>query len=217
MKRAISLAVLAAGMLLMCGAVITIVWDHFGGDILDFLFGGSDRGALRYMEKKYGEKFKYVGSGGGLSMPGIKNILVSCESLPGSEILVKIISSGWSETYKDNFMEHYFKKPVEEYVSNIAKNYFDRFTFEVYTRDLMAIRNVYFGMTLEEYITNEYYFIAGYIKIENAEEEIILKFLYELKQFGIHFSLDIPIISTDGKYFAKYHYGYEDIKLEKRR
>jgi len=215
MKRAISLAVLAAGMLLMCGAIITIVWDHFGGDILDFFFGASDRGALRYMEKKYGEKFKYVGSGGGLSMPNSKNILVSCESLPGSEILVTIEKKGNEKVYYDNFMEHYFKKPVEEYISNVAKNYFDDFTFGIYLMSNSS-ENIYHGMTLDEYMQNENLTIWSTMKIENFDEETILEFLYELKRLGIHFAIGITIISADEIYDARYYRDYEDIKLKRR-
>jgi len=170
--------------------------------------------ALAYMEEKYGEKFEYIGSGGGLSVPGSRNILVSCESLPGSEILVTIESKGNEKVYYDNFMEHYFKEPLKNYLSNIAKNYFDEFTFSVGMGGT-SIGSTYPGMELDEYLHNEHHFIRGNIKIGESDEETIREFVYELKRIGIQFWLNI--LPADEKYVAKYFCDSEDIEIERKK
>ena len=214
MKRAILVAVVAVLLFANSGCGECIAETMFRNMLIS-IDDSANNEILAYMEEKYGEKFEYIGSGGGLSIPGVRNVLVSCESLPGREILVSISGSGKSKTYKDNFMEHYFKKPVEEYISNVAKNYFDDFTFGIYLMSNSS-ENIYHGMTLDEYMQNENLTIWSTMKIENFDEETILEFLYELKRLGIHFAIGITIISADEIYDARYYRDYEDIKLKRR-
>jgi hypothetical protein len=54
-------------------------------------FGDINRGALAYMEQKYGEKFEYLKpTGSMMPVKDTRKILVSGESLPGKEIVMVI-------------------------------------------------------------------------------------------------------------------------------
>lgn len=60
--------------------------------------------AISYMEEKYGESFEMVAPYGD-SMTGIRKILVSCDSLPGQQILVQVDNfREENKIFRDNYL-----------------------------------------------------------------------------------------------------------------
>lgn len=60
--------------------------------------------ALSYMEKKYGEPFAYAAPYGN-SLSGIKEILVTCDSLPEQKVLVQVENFESNErVFRDNYL-----------------------------------------------------------------------------------------------------------------
>ena len=168
-------------------------------------FGGGDtnKRALEYMEKKYGEKFEYIKPGGGGYLTNVRTILVSCESLPGKEIVLVILKDGKGERYKDNYKDNYFAGQVEDFVVNIAKKYFDDVTFEVSISRLSTYPEDDPMPTFEDYISNKY--ISGSMDINDTSEETMREFFDELMTMGLYFSIDIDIPSTGAGYYSAYY------------
>ena len=202
---------IAAIFIAMLMLVVNSSCAYCMADFVSFMATSPREGALTYMEEKYGEKFEYINSDG-TSFINTIYIYVSCESLPGKEITVTVDGDIRSPTYSDNYMEHYFKEQVEEYMSNVAEDYFDEFTL---TSGVMirSSDNVYLGMTFDEYLQNEPKTIWGSLKIADSDEETVREFVYELKRLGLHFSFDITILSVEERYSASYYNDSDDIEI----
>jgi hypothetical protein len=211
-KKIIIVAILAAWLLCInagCGWNISENMNRY--------FGISNDGALAYMEEKYGEKFTFIKSEVGMSFSNTRYVYVSCESLPGKEIVVTVVrEKGNIETYRDKYMNVYFEDSVDEYISSIANNYFDEFTYRFAIMGT-SVLTTYLGMTFDEYLKKEPHYIFGRVKIEDTSEETVYEFVYELKRLGFHLSLTIDILSGNIQYVARYHRDYDDIEIIKRR
>ena len=86
------------------------------------VFRNPNREALTYMEKKYGEKFSYIGPHGSTNGSKTSSILVSCESLPGKEILVTYTRlDGGGFEFHDNYMAYYFEDDVRDLLEETAE------------------------------------------------------------------------------------------------
>ena len=85
------------------------------------MFRNPNKEALTYMEKKYGEKFSYIGPTGSTNGGDTSSILVSCSSLPGAEILVRFTRQSTGEfQFLDNFMAFYYQQDVCDLLKDIA-------------------------------------------------------------------------------------------------
>ena len=84
-----------------------------------------DNQALGYMEKKYGEPFQYV-SPSGDSLSGTHALIVSCESLPGAEILVEVqnFRSEENRVFTDNYLAFKYEDQTREFLRNCASDVF---------------------------------------------------------------------------------------------
>lgn len=74
--------------------------------------------AIAYMENKYGEKFEYAGAWGN-SMSTTHELLVTCGSFPGQQILVQI------ENYRDDnkvFLDNYLAVKYKDETFAFFKN-----------------------------------------------------------------------------------------------
>ncbi|MDE5590689.1 MAG: hypothetical protein K2J60_16375 [Acetatifactor sp.] len=84
----------------------------------------SNDAALQYMEQKYGEKFEYVAPWGD-SMTGNHELLVSCESLTGKDILVKISNyKSENRVFQDNYLAVKYCEETVGFLSQCANEVF---------------------------------------------------------------------------------------------
>lgn len=175
-----------------------------------------DDGALEYMKQKYSEEFEYVGPwGSSYATPGIRQILVSCDSLPDKEVLVVISGDGKEESYSDNYMDYLYEEQTNDYITKIANNYFSDIKVIIGVVYSPSADGVVPSTRFEDYILNENQVVNATIDIEDSDEEIIMKFANELKQLGLHFSIDIADISTNEGFTAQYFQRSDDIYLER--
>ena len=170
-------------------------------------------GALAHMEEKYGEKFEYVSAhGSSYTTPGYRQIMVSCESFPGEEILVVINEKEKKAKYSDNYMEYYFRPQVIEFVNEVASKYFDEFNYK--NNPPMKIPVTYEvtpSTSFDEYIT-----IHGSFRIIESSEEIVIEFLNELISIGIHFSFSISVESINDGYIVSYYRNSTELYCKRR-
>ena len=178
--------------------------------------GGASAGALAYMEEKYGEPFEYARAWAS-STPQKRQFLVSCESMPGKEILVVIDIANKVESYRDNYMDVYFRPQTTEFFSEIASKYFDDFTLVVADVRAPSGEGISFDTEFEEYIKNENRPVSADIMIDDTHIDTILEFLDELKILEIRFTIGIDITSVDEGYTARYFQGYDEIYLVRRK
>ena len=173
--------------------------------------------ALGYMEQKYGEKFEYVGPwGSSYTTPGMRQILVSCASLPGKEILLVISGDGKSESYSDNYMDFFYESQTSDYIAKIADKHFNDFTVEVSIIRSPTADGVLPTTGFEDYIANENHVVDASITISDTNEDAVRGFLNELKELGVHFSLSITITSANEGYTAQYFNDSDNVLLERR-
>ena len=80
--------------------------------------------ALKHMEEKYGEPFTYC-SPWGSSYNGAREFLVTCESLPGKTVLVRVENfRSDSPVYRDNFLAVKFAEQVVDFFRGKAEEAF---------------------------------------------------------------------------------------------
>ena len=175
-------------------------------------------GALEYMEQRYGEKFEYVGlKRSAFYDPNSRSIFVSCESLPGKEILVEIIKDGKEEKYYDNYMEYYFENQVNDFIIDLAKNYFYDATFKSSITAVALNSSIDMTTTFAEYICSKYYFVRGHLDvIGESNEETVRKFADELVTRGIQFSISVNIPSINEGYNIRYFDEDDEIYIRRR-
>jgi hypothetical protein len=163
------------------------------------------------MEAKYGEPFERIGPWGSIPDRNTRHILVSCRSLPRAEIVVAIYGNGKDQTYRDNFMEHYFKEQTVEFINNVAKDFFDDFTFDIDIPHMVLSDEITPTTEFEEYIRKNLIFVK--IKIDDSDEETLRAFLNTLISQEIRFSFGIDILSINEGFTAQYltkHFDLED-------
>ena len=179
--------------------------------------GGVNAGALAYMEEKYGEPFEYV-KPWATDSPQKRQIIVSCGSMSGKEILVVIDRSEKKESYRDNFMDVYFRPQTTEFFSEIARKYFDDFTIFVNDSRAPSGEGISFETEFEEYIKNEKpaRIVNMDIADTDADKDAMLQFLNELKLLGVHFAFSIDILSVEEGYTAHFFQGYDEVDVERR-
>ena len=175
-----------------------------------------NEGALEYMEQRYGETFKFVGAHGLFYSKNSRSIMVSCASFPGKEIRVDIIKDGKNEKYRDNYMRYYFADQVNEFILNIAKEYFDDVTFRISIFASTIDSSIDFETTFEEYIHNKYS-VYGHMEIGESNEDTIREFADELVRRGIKFTIGINIPSTGEGYDIQYLNDFDEIDFYRRK
>ena len=178
--------------------------------------GGVNAGALAYMEEKYGEPFEYVKAWAS-STPQKRQILVSCESMPGKEVLVVIDIAGKVESYRDNYMDFYFELQTKDYLSQIANKYFEDFLVIVSVVRAPSGEGISLDTEFEEYIKSGNRPVSANIVIDDTNKDTMLEFLNELKILEIRFTISIDITSVNEGYTARYFQGYNEIYLVRRK
>jgi hypothetical protein len=84
--------------------------------------------ALSYMEQKYGEEFEYAAPWGN-SMSGTHELIVSCASLPGQEIVVQIENYKRDDkVFRDNYLAVKYRQQTADFVNDCAVEVFGRAT-----------------------------------------------------------------------------------------
>ena len=174
-------------------------------------------GVLAYMEHKYNDKLEYVSAwGSSFTSPGVRQILVSSDALQVKEILVVIKGEGKEETYRDNYMDWYFKTQTSEYISQVANKYFNESTVSISIAAAPSAEGITFETDFDEYIRNADRFTHANIDIEVADEDVVREFLDELKNLDFYFSFSIDVLSTNEGYTAQYFYGDDVIHINRR-
>ncbi|MCL2158150.1 MAG: hypothetical protein FWH48_01950 [Oscillospiraceae bacterium] len=174
-------------------------------------------GALEYMEQRYGEKFTYIKAHGSFMSYTDRGIMVSCESFPGKEIYVSIVKDGDEEKYYDNYMEYYFAGQVEDYIVDIAKNYFDDVSFEMSISTFRASSKLNLMTTFEEYMDSRNYFVSGHMDVGETTEETMHEFAAELVRRKMYFSIGIDIPSINEAYSIYYYNENDEIEFYRRK
>jgi hypothetical protein len=186
---------IAVVMLLVSGCV--------GGDI--------NGGALNYMWDKYGEKFQYVKAWGSSYMtPGIRKIMVSCESMPNEEILVVINEQ--DKTYSDNYIDHRFKSQVEEFIESIAESSLGEVEVDVSIPAIETVDGVSIDTNFEVYI-NTTHIVNGKITVTSTEAENVVEFTNKLREMKINYSLSIESLSEGKRYLTQWFDGDTEVSL----
>ena len=201
------LAALLAAVLatLVCGCV-----EKYG-------YRDINEGALEHMEKKYREKFEFVRSHGLFYSKNSRSIMVSCESFPGEVIRVDIIQKGKREIYYDNYMRYHFAEQVNEYITDIAKNYFDEVTFAISISAITIDPEIDLRTTFEEYLFERNYSVYGSMKVGETNEDTMREFAEELVRRGIQFTIGINIPPTDEGYDIRYRHDFKEIDFYRRK
>ena len=208
-KRMVLTAILVAALLI--GG-----YSYMNGNAAKYRRYGVYAGAFAYMEEKYGEPFEYVKPWGSHS-PTQRQVIVSCDSLPGKEILVVIDIVKKKESYRDNFMDVYFRPQTTEFFSEIASKYFDDFTLVVGVVRSSSGEGVSFDTSFEEYIKNGNRPVTVKMNIEDSDEDTVLEFLDEVKTLDVRFDIAIDILSIGEGYTAYYFKDYDEIYLIRRK
>ena len=82
--------------------------------------------ALAYMEQKYGEKFEYVAPWGN-SLSGTHQLIVSCSSLPGQEIVVQVENYRQDDrVFRDNYLAVAYRQQSADYFKECAVTVFGK-------------------------------------------------------------------------------------------
>ena len=178
-------------------------------------YRGPFAGELDYMEQKYGEKFTYIKTHRTFMFLDSYKITVSCESLPGEEIYVSVQRKNGKETYADSYMENYFAGQVEDFVIDIAKDYFDVISFKASRPSGAPALEMDLTTTFEEYFNWELFFIRGVMEIGESDEETMRKFAQEFVNREIQFSFDIDIPSNNEGYYIRRYDEDEEIYFRK--
>jgi len=172
--------------------------------------------AVKYMENKYGEKFESIRSTGShLTPANQRRELVSCESLPGKNILVVITSEGGVDTYADNYMEYYFESQTADYLDQIACVYFDDATIRVQLSGIPKPDNVTLSTTFNDYITSSDHVLWAHLTVVSCDESDVRAFANALRLEGIHFWIRIKSLSETEGYLITYLNGDDDINIER--
>ena len=170
-----------------------------------------------YMEKKYGEKFTYVRAAGPSMSFTSSGVILSCESMPGRDIYALTVKDGKTKKYYDNYMDHYFAGQVEEYIDDIAKDYFDDAKFTTSITEIQSKATMDLTTTFDVYIFYEKRFLIGHIDIGESDEEAMREFANELVRRGFHFFININVPSVDEGYLALYTSSNEELKFRRRK
>ena len=126
----------------------------------------SNDAALEYMEQKYGEKFEFVAPWGD-SMTGDHELIVTCESLAGKDIIVKI-SDYRSEdrVFQDNYLAVKYYEETVSFLSQCANEVFgDSKVYYKVAKSALS-PELPADASFEEYFADEEGFISAYIAVK---------------------------------------------------
>lgn len=122
--------------------------------------------ALQYMEQKYGEKFEYVQPWGN-SMSGDHELIVTCESLAGRHILVKINNyKDENRVFQDNYLAVKYYEETVNFLKQCANEVFgdSRVYYKPARKALSAGLSA--DASFEEYFADEAGFTSAYIVVK---------------------------------------------------
>ena len=125
----------------------------------------SNDAALEYMEQKYGEKFEFVAPWGD-SMTGDHELIVTCESLAGERIIVKISNyKSEDRVFQDNYLAVKYYEETVDFLSQCANEVFgdSKISYKVARRALSP--DLPADASFEEYFADEKGFISACIAV----------------------------------------------------
>lgn len=125
----------------------------------------SNDAALVYMERKYGEKFEYAAPWGN-SVTGSHELIVTCESLAGQDILVKISNYKRADrVFQDNYPAVKYCGETADFLKQCAKEAFGdaKVYYDVAKRALSP--GLPADASFEEYFADEEGHISAYIAV----------------------------------------------------
>lgn len=128
----------------------------------------SNDAALEYMEQKYGEKFEYVAPWGN-SMSGDHELIVTCESLAGKDIFVKISSyRDEDRVFQDNYLAVKYGEETASFLNQCANEVFgeSKVYYNVAEKALSA--DLLADASFEEYLADEAGYLSAYIAVRES-------------------------------------------------
>jgi hypothetical protein len=173
-------------------------------------------GALEHLKEKYGEEFTYLKAWGSIKTAGVRQILVSCESMPGKEILVVINNNDRPATYHDNYMDYFYEAQTREFIRDVAAGFFDGFSVTIRRIFSPSVRGITQDTVFDDYIRHDGNTIDSYIVVNDSDEDTIMAFYEELKVQGLHFYVRIDIPSAKKGFTGAYYHSSTDIMLTRR-
>ena len=125
--------------------------------------------ALEYMEQKYGEKFEFVAPWGD-SMTGDHELMVTCESLAGERIIVKIDDYRTeNRVFHDNYVAVKYYEETVEFLRQCTNEVFgDSKVFSSVARSALS-PELPADASFEEYFADEKCFISAYIAVKESD------------------------------------------------
>ena len=173
--------------------------------------------ATAHLEQKYGKNFEYLAPwGSSYTTPGMRQILVTSDSMPDREILVVVTDNDDSVSYRDNYMDFFYEAEILNYINQIADCHFKEHTVNINIIRTPSAEGISPATEFNDYILNKNQIIDAEIIADRSDDQAIRSFLADLIRRGVHFSLDIDIPSSNDCYTAQYFYGDHDVFLERR-
>lgn len=135
----------------------------------------SSEAALEYMEQKYGEEFEFVQPWGN-SMSGNHELIVTCESLAGERILVKISNyKDEDRVFQDNYLAVKYHEETVDFLSQCANEVFGDSKVYYDVAKIALSADLSADASFEEYFADEEGQISAYIAVRassfTAEEQ----------------------------------------------
>ena len=167
------------------------------------MFRNPNKEALTYMEKKYGEKFSYIGPTGSTNGGDTSSILVSCEAIPDAEILVTFtrLNTG-NFQFHDNYMAFYYQQNVRDLLKKITQNIYgeSKVSYSVFRAPLPDYLNK--DTTFQEYIEADAVpiyavFVVGSGASIETKDEDIQKLCIKLNENHLYIEGQIYYASND--------------------
>jgi len=167
--------------------------------------------ALEYMEQKYGEKFEYV-SPWGNSMSGTHELIVSCVSMPGQEIVVQVENYKKDDkVFRDNFLAVKYQQQSTEFFKECAVDVFGEATaFFTPTKNGLSTE-LSVDSSLEQYLSDTRTRLVILVEVKEsdfASESQAEELSRLIGKYGSHYLLKIVIVK-DGEYGS-----YDAVSLE---
>lgn len=159
--------------------------------------------ALKYMENKYGEKFKYYAPYGD-SLTGTHQLLVTCESFPDQGILVSIENYRHEEerVFHDNYLAVKYKDETREFIEKCACESFEEAIVFYDVLYMVQSDDLSPDASFEEYLADTSMRIQTVIEVKSSvyESDAQVEALAEsIAVYGSYFNVSV-IVLDDSEY-----------------
>ena len=156
--------------------------------------------ALAYMEEKYGETFTYLAPWGN-SMSGTREILVTCDSLPGQQILVQVENFKTEQKiYRDNYHAVKYQDEVIDFFKTTAADTFGAVNVFYTPSKIGVSTDLPADASFDAYYSDAATVLPVTIEIAGSrftDSSAIENYLYSISQTQGHISISFIVVQDD--------------------